>query len=74
MEKNCLSGESVYGMEKVAYVLNINYTNLRGRQVDAEGLLPVRHKLTARYRGTIAAISDIFYLDLLPDIIYCQKG
>lgn len=58
-------------MEKVAYVLNINHTDLRGRQVDAEGLLPVRHKLTARYRGTIAANSDILRVFVL---IYCQKG
>lgn len=48
-----LSGESVYGMEKVAYVLNINHTDLRGRQVDAEGLLPIWHKLTARSEGQL---------------------
>lgn len=34
---------------EVAYILNINHTNLRRREVDVEGLLPVWHQLKVRH-------------------------
>lgn len=41
---------SLQGMKTAAYILNINHTNLRRREVDAEGLLPVWHQLKVRYK------------------------
>lgn len=38
------------GKKKAAYILNINHANLRRREVDAEGLLPVWHQLKVRYK------------------------
>jgi len=32
-------------LREFAYVFNINHPNVRRREVDAEGLLPVRHQL-----------------------------
>lgn len=34
-----------FARDDVTYILNIYHTNLRRREVDAEGLLPVWHQL-----------------------------
>lgn len=47
---------------EVAYILNINHTNLRRREVDVEGLLPVWHQLKVRHRQK--AVYGYIYISL----------
>lgn len=56
--RNCPSGVS--GLEKVAYILHVNHTDLGGRQVDVESLLPVWHQLTVGDTACIKVTSNAF--------------
>ncbi|KAG7221439.1 hypothetical protein INR49_017208 [Caranx melampygus] len=56
----CSSRGRRLGKRKVAYVFNINHTNLRGGKVDAESLLPVWNQLIAEsYVLIVKIVQDL---------------